>query len=277
VRITSERAVAAGQRVISRYFGAAGGLLANGLAYAALFAIVPGILLVVSIAGLVISDETRRAQTVEFIAQVVPPLHDVVDAILTQASTTAATLGLIGLVTLAWGASRFVLAFDEAIARVMGRTSRRSFIQRNATAVGAVLVLVVAMIVAPALAGLASFLDAAEATGAMAVVAGALHVAIGLVPPVLTVIAIAFVYRAVPVPGPSWRAVAVPGVVVGLALTILVQVFVYLAPRLIGAAALLGTIAAVFAALAWLSLSFQALLLGAAWTADREAGAEPVD
>jgi YihY family inner membrane protein len=251
-------------------------LLANGLAYAALFAIVPGILLVVSVAGLVIGDEARRAETVAFIAQVVPPLQDIVEAILTQATSTAATLGLIGLVTLVWGASRFVLAFDESIARVMGRTSRRSFIERNAAAVGAVLVLVVALIVAPALAGLASFLDAAESTGAIAVVAGALHLALGLVPPILTVVAIAFVYHAVPVPGPSWRAVSVPGVVVGLALTVLVQAFVYLAPRLIGAAALLGTIAAVFAALAWLSLSFQALLLGAAWTAEREAPADSV-
>jgi YihY family inner membrane protein len=260
--------------VVVRYFAAAGGLLANGLAYAALFAIVPGILLVVSVAGLVINDATRRADVVAFIAQVVPPLHDVVDAVLTQATTTAATLGVIGLVTLAWGASRFVLAFDEAIARVMGRTSRRSFLRRNAAAVGAVLVLVVAMIVAPALAGVASFVDVAEATGAMAVVAGALHIALGLVPPIITVIAIAFVYHAVPVPGPSWRAAVVPGVVIGIVLTVLVQAFVYLAPRLIGAAALLGTIAAVFAALAWLSLSFQALLLGAAWTAEREARPE---
>ena len=54
-------------------------------------------------------------------------------------------------------------------------------------------------------------------------------------------------------------------------LTILLRVFVFVAPRLIGAAALLGTLASVFAALAWLSLSFQALLLGAAWTAQRQA------
>ena len=37
---------------------------------------------------------------------------------------------------------------------------------------------------------------------------------------------------------------------------------------------LLGTIAAVFAALAWLSLSFQAILLGAAWVGDREVALE---
>jgi uncharacterized BrkB/YihY/UPF0761 family membrane protein len=46
-------------------------------------------------------------------------------------------------------------------------------------------------------------------------------------------------------------------------------VFVFVAPRLIGAAAFIGTLATAFAALAWLSLSFQALLFGAAWVRDR--------
>jgi uncharacterized BrkB/YihY/UPF0761 family membrane protein len=51
---------------------------------------------------------------------------------------------------------------------------------------------------------------------------------------------------------------------------------VFIAPRLIGAAAVLGTVAAVFATLAWLGLSFQALLLGAAWVAEREPQASPL-
>jgi uncharacterized BrkB/YihY/UPF0761 family membrane protein len=68
-----------------------------------------------------------------------------------------------------------------------------------------------------------------------------------------------------------------PAILVGIVLTVLVQGFVFLAPRLIGSAALLGTIAVVFAALAWFSLSFQALLIGAAWVREREPGAPPVD
>ena len=58
---------------------------------------------------------------------------------------------------------------------------------------------------------------------------------------------------------------------VGLVLTVLARVFVFISPRLIGAAALLGTVASIFAALAWLSLSFQTLLIGAAWMAERDA------
>lgn len=227
-------------------------------------------LLAAALAGALISDPVQRADAVAVVGSVLPPLRDVVDAILAQASTTSGVLGVIGLATLAWGASRFVLAFSDAISRVMGRMAHRGFFARNAAAIVAVLLLALAIVGAPTLAGTASLLDTAEATGVLAVVGDGLHLAIGALPPLLTVAALAFVYHAVPVPAAPWRAVWLPAVVAGIAATVLAQVFVFLAPRLIGAAALLGTIAAVFAALAWLGLSFQALLLGAAWVRERE-------
>jgi uncharacterized BrkB/YihY/UPF0761 family membrane protein len=90
------------------------------------------------------------------------------------------------------------------------------------------------------------------------------------------------VYKIVPVPAPPWRAVLLPGISAGLALTVVARVFAFVAPRLIGAAALLGTLATAFAALAWLALSFQAILLGAAWVRDRAdhitpPGARPIE
>lgn len=269
-RVLSQPVVAACRRINDRFGVAGGGLLSSGLAYSALFAIVPGMLLAAAIAGLVISDPAQRADAVAVVGSVLPPLRDVVDAVLAQASADPGALGIIGLATLAWGASRFVLAFSDAISRVMGRTAHRGFFARNAAAIVAVLLLALAIVGAPTLAGVASFLDAAEATGVLAVVGDALHIALGAAPPVLTVLALALVYRAVPVPAAPWRAVWLPAVIAGSATVVLAQVFVYLAPRLIGAAALLGTIAAVFAALAWLGLSFQALLLGAAWVRERE-------
>jgi uncharacterized BrkB/YihY/UPF0761 family membrane protein len=61
-------------------------------------------------------------------------------------------------------------------------------------------------------------------------------------------------------------------VVVGLALVVLSQVFTFLVPRLVGVAALAGSLASAFIALAWLSFGFQALLYGAAWVRVREDG-----
>jgi uncharacterized BrkB/YihY/UPF0761 family membrane protein len=72
-------------------------------------------------------------------------------------------------------------------------------------------------------------------------------------------------YRALPAATPRWRSAVVPAVVVGIAIAILSQVFTVLVPRLVGVAALAGSLASAFIALAWLSFTFQALLYGAAW------------
>jgi uncharacterized BrkB/YihY/UPF0761 family membrane protein len=77
--------------------------------------------------------------------------------------------------------------------------------------------------------------------------------------------AVALLYRTMPTKPLGWRTIGPPAVVVGVVIGALTQLFAYVAPRLIGAAEILGGIAAVFAALAWLQLVFQALLLGAAW------------
>jgi uncharacterized BrkB/YihY/UPF0761 family membrane protein len=57
-----------------------------------------------------------------------------------------------------------------------------------------------------------------------------------------------------------------PAVVAGLVLTCLTELLVYIAPLLTGALSVFGGVAAVFAALAWLHLAFQVVLVGASWT-----------
>jgi uncharacterized BrkB/YihY/UPF0761 family membrane protein len=66
-----------------------------------------------------------------------------------------------------------------------------------------------------------------------------------------------------------WRALAPPALVAGLILAALTQLFVFIAPRLVGALSVFGGFAAVFATLVWLSWAFQVLLLGAAWVRER--------
>ncbi len=262
--------VAAGLRVKARYDQVDGGLLAGGLAYSALFAIVPAVLLVIAIVGVFLGDPARRQEATTFIASVLPPLHDLVETILNEADRDAGALGLVGAATLAWGASRFVLTFSDTVARAMGHRSRRGALIQNIAAVVVVLLVPVAIVVAATLAGVISFLDLARQQGVVGVIGDAAGFGLGFVPAIATVLVVALVYRLVPTPRAAWPALWPPAVVVGVALTVLLQVFVFLAPRFIGRAALLGTIATVFATLAWLSLSFQVILLGAAWVGDRE-------
>jgi YihY family inner membrane protein len=256
--------------------------LAGGLAYAALFAIVPAILLTAGIAGVLFHDAAARAALVNTVSEVLPPLRGLVDVVVTDAVRDSTSVSLVGLVALIWGASRFVVAFQEAIARVMGGNRRRGLLVENLGAFVAVLLLIGALLASTALPGVAAFLQAGREIGVIAVIGEALSLALGFLPPLAAIAAMALVYRFVPAEAPRWSAAGWPAITVGIALTVLARVFVFVAPRLIGSAALLGTLATAFAALAWLALSFQAVLLGAAWVRDRTdrvlpSGAAPVD
>ena len=56
----------------------------------------------------------------------------------------------------------------------------------------------------------------------------------------------------------------------GVGIVALSQLFLFVAPRLINAALLAGSLATAFIALAWLSFTFQVLLLGASWVRVRD-------
>ena len=91
--------------------------------------------------------------------------------------------------------------------------------------------------------------------------------------PFLMVLAIGVVltmYRTLPPVSPRWRSISIPAIVVGIVVVILSQVFSLLVPRLVGVAALAGSLASGFIALAWLSFTFQAILYGAAWVRARD-------
>ena len=258
------------RRILDRYGAAGGGLLAGGLAYAALVAIVPAILLVAGIAGILVHDPAARDDVANVIANVVPPLGDLITAVLAASARDAAPVTIVGAVALVWGASRFVVAFQDCLARVMEEPQRRGLLASNAAAFLAVVVMIAAVLSGAVLAGLAAFLDAAETNGVLRIVGQALGLVLAATPVLAMLIAMILVYRLAPIRPPPWRALVAPALVVGVGLTALGRVFVFLAPRLIGSAALLGALATAFAALAWLSLSFQLVLLGAAWVRDRE-------
>jgi len=82
---------------------------------------------------------------------------------------------------------------------------------------------------------------------------------------VIGVVAVAIAYRVLPPKAPRWRSILPAAILVGIAITLLTQLFTFLVPFLVGAAAIAGSLASAFIALAWLSFSFQALLYGASW------------
>ncbi len=255
--------------VLARYDRAGGALLANGLAYSALFAIVPLVLVATGLTGLVVRDPIVRAQVIDTIANVLPPLRGLVSLVLTESASAAGAISIVGVLGLVWGGSRFILAFEDSAVRIAGGLRTRNLIERNVLGFGAALMLVGSVVVGAVLAALAAFFDAAAAANGLIGVSFLTQLTLAVLPIVLAVGGVTLVYHYVFEIHPAWSATWRPSWVVALLLTVVARIFVYIAPRLIGAAATIGALATAFAALAWLSISFQAILVGAAWVTER--------
>ena len=181
---------------------------------------------------------------------------------MSQGAGIASIIGLLGLL---WGVSQFYSTLDLAFSRIFSDAPERDFARRTLRGFVWVLLLIGAVLVVIILAGLSSFLDTLlpDRLDAMRPVRTLVTSPLTIL--VFGVVAVTIAYRVLPPKAPRWRSILPPAILVGIAITLLTQLFTALVPFLVGAAAIAGSLASAFVALAWLSFSFQALLYGASW------------
>ena len=252
------------------YGAAAGGLLANGLAFSALFASIPTTLLIVGVAGWLTNDTAVRAAVVDLLSTTFPPLAELIDESLTALSHGAAFTSILGILGLVWTVSQLYGALDVAFARIYSTDPERDIVNRTARGLLVVGILVVGIVGLIVISTIGAAIDALHPADVP--IGGSLAGWLGSIPVLiaLSIAGVLVVYRTLPPRAPSWRAALVPAAVIGLIIIGLSQIFTFLVPRLVGVAALAGSLASAFIALAWLSFTFQALLYGAAWVRVRD-------
>jgi membrane protein len=251
--------IAMAHRVWNRYGAASGPLLARGLAFTALFTLVPALVLIASIAGLFVGDPATRAQIAAFLAAQFPPLADVLGSALDSALAHAGAFSVVGAVILAWSTSGLVRDLDGAFGLLfreagVGRTVLRT--------VAEVLGVAIAMV------GLGVVVVLATIPGPLSELVGLARLRLTAVLPLAAVFALAF--RFLPRSRPHWRDAIVPGAWVGLGASVLTATFALAGPVLFGSADLYGAFAGLFLGLVWLSSITQLFLVGAAWVAVRD-------
>ncbi len=104
--------------ILDAYDAAGGGLLSAGLAWNTLFALLPAILLVISIVGIYLGDPARLEAVIRLLAERFPPIATFLSEAVTEFSRGAVSFGIIGLIGLIWGSSRFYQSLDDAMARI---------------------------------------------------------------------------------------------------------------------------------------------------------------
>jgi membrane protein len=245
-------------RVWNRYGAASGPVLARGLAFTALFTLVPALVLIASIAGLFVGDPVTRAHIAAFLAAQFPPLADVLGSALDSALAHAGAFSVVGAVILAWSASGLVRDLDGAFGLLFREAEDGRSLVRTA---GEVVAVAIAMV------GLGVVVVLATIPGPLSELVGLARVRATAVLPLAAVFALAF--RFFPRSRPSWRDAIVPGAWAGVGASALTATFAFAGPILFGSADLYGAFAGIFLGLVWLSSITQLFLVGAAWVAVR--------
>jgi YihY family inner membrane protein len=269
-RILEQPLVVAVRAPLDVYGRAAGGLLAQGLAFSALFAILPTLLLVLGLIGWVAGDPAAHERIIDTLVTAFPPVADLARDSLNALSDGAALTSILGAIGVIWTVSRFYGVLDIAMARIFSDVPERSGLARTTRGFIAVALMAGLMGGIVVVSSVILALDATSATHAAPVEFIAALLDSPLVLVVLAGLFVLLIYRRVPPKSPSLRAAGIPAAVVGASIVVLSRAFVFLVPRLVGVEALAGSLASAFVTLAWLSLNFQALLLGAAWVRVRE-------
>ena len=252
--------------IIDAYDAAGGGLLASGLAFSSLFAILPSILLIIAVVGVILGDPGRLAAMSASLSVSFPPLAGFFKVALGGFADGAITYSVIGVVALIWGASRFYQSLDDAMARIFASNRRRDPLERSLLGVLSVLLMAAVVGVVIVASQLTTYLGGSQLPSmALGSDPFASTVGTALASIVLFSGGIAVIYRLVPTNRPDWRAIRRPALVVGTFVAIFTALFTLLTPQLVGSLQIYGAFVAVFAAMIWLSFVCQALLIGAAW------------
>jgi membrane protein len=275
LQLLGDRRVIRVRAVFDRYGRNGGGLLAAGIAFNTLFAVIPLAIFASGVIGLIVRDPAAQDQIAKFLADLAPPLAAFLDQTVGNLAAASASLTIIGLVGAAWGATRLYASIELGLQGMFRGVKARDIVAKTLRRAAFILVIAALIGAAIVVSTLGTIVNngTTPATGILAAVESAVLFA---VPYVLAVLAIGVIYEFVPPIRPPLGAVIPPAIAAGIVIVALTQLFALIAPRLIGANAVYGTLGTVFVALGWLNLIASVLLIGAAWVRVRMLSDEEV-
>jgi uncharacterized BrkB/YihY/UPF0761 family membrane protein len=252
-----------GVQIVYRSTG--GGLIVGGLSYAALFALIPTLILVVAGILLLVDDPQFRQDAIELLGDAFPAFAGITDTAVEGAGELAAVGGIIAIIGFLWGASGLYLNLTRAMERFFPG-ERVSGSLARVMGVLLVVLIIVGVLAAVLVAGVVTVVARALALDSewILTIGGAvatLMVATGIV---------YGIYRVIPANPPASSSARLPAVLVGVAIAGMTLLYGIISPWLVSGFQTFGVMASVFVALVWLRVVFLAMIYGAAMARYRD-------
>lgn len=255
-----------------------GALMARSIAYYALFAIFPAILMLIVLASTVLNLAEVQETVLALVTEYMPIALDVVAANIEHLLETRETVGLVALIGLLWSASGVFSAIYRAVNQAWGIQKPKLVLSEKLyglamiAAIGVLFLFTLSIdpIVSLARTRPMSLLGWQSAT-ALASRPGTDRLVgwlSALVPALLSVGAFVLMYRTMPRAPVRWRDVWLGGLIAGLLWQAGQKLFAWYLANFATYDVIYGSVGAIIAFLLWAYLSGQILLLGAEFTAE---------
>ena len=252
-----------GVQVVYRSTG--GGLIVGGLSYAALFAIIPTLILVIAGVFLLVDDPRFRQDVIDFLSEAFPAFSGFTDTAVESAHELAAFGGIVALIGFFWGASGLYLNLTRAMERFFPG-ERVSGVIARVLGVLLVFLIIIGVLAAVILAGVATAV--ARFLGLDSEWLLALGSALGTF--AVSTLIVYGIYRVIPSNPPAAVSARLPAALVGAAIALMTLLYGLLSPWLVSGFQAFGVMASVFMTLIWLRVVFLAMVYGAAQTRYRD-------
>jgi len=271
---------------VQRYFADHCPLQAAGIAYRVLFSIAPLAIVLVSIFGLVLQDDSVRKDVVNTIVDTLPVSDEgkqnVEDAI-TAIATPASAIGLVSLLVFVWAATGMMTAIRQGLESAMHVTESRPMARGKLVDVVLIAGVTALVLITAGLTVLGDLVQRGSGSFAAATGLGAGTLADGLshgISFLLSIVVVMLLYRYVPARGLRFRDAVAGAIVTAVLLQAISIASGWIYKRTTNLSVVYGSLTIALVFLYSVYLYSSALLLGAeiaaAWSQPREESGEPI-
>jgi membrane protein len=254
-----------------------GAMVARSIAYYALFSLLPVILVVIALSSSVLAVEDTKQTVLEVVGRYFPPAVELVEENIEQVLSARNTIGILALLGLFWSASGVFTAMYRAVNRAWGNPKSELFWTEKLYGLAVVFVFGLLLLVTTLYGITASVLQGWQVSflgwqpfvdSRTAQLWGWLTT---LVPPVVTVVTFAILYRTIPRNRVTWRDVWLGGLLAGLTWEAARRAYAWYLANFARYSLIYGSLGAIIGFMLYAYLSAMILLLGAEFTAQHTA------